>query len=134
MSTTIIIETDAQESTVIAFPDAVPTTVEVQTQYAQNFARPEKIIVEPEDAVAGDEFKSIILDGENNSAEYTIDPALFTGLTLYISGGDDVTQGAKVIADSGVIKLKSGEDLTEVDVQARQPITLYSDGTNLKEK
>lgn len=132
MSTTIIIETDAQDTTVIAFPDIVPTTVEVQTQYAQNFARPKKVVDEDQDAVSGDEFKWIDIDASLADVTYNIDPGLFTGLTLHIRV-KDATFAPTVSADSGTIKLINGDDQTSVQLINRQAIKLYSDGTNLEE-
>jgi hypothetical protein len=130
----IVNVTTGNGTNTVVIPNAPSLQVTVGTRYAETFARPEKTVDDTEAAVVGDQFRWIILDASINPADYQIDPSLFTGLTLYVAGGDDVTQGAWVSATTGTIKLKTGEDFDQVEVMARQPIVLYSDGTNLKEK
>lgn len=133
MSTTIIIESDAQDTTTLVFTDVEPTTVEVQMQYAQSFARPKKTITDNEDAEAGDEFKLIEIDASLADVDYAIDPSLFTGLTLHIKA-KDATFAPTVSASSGTIQLINGDDEATVQLAGRQVIELYSDGTNLEEQ
>lgn len=125
--------TTSEGTTAVVIPSAPTLTAVIGTRYAETSARTERTVVGDEDAVAGDQFKWIILDGGVNPAVYNIDPALFTGLTLFITA-EDVTQGATVAVDSGVIQLKNGLEQTSVQLLAMQTIYLYADGTNLKQK
>lgn len=83
-------------------------------------------------AVAADAGKLISLDASEQAVTLTIDPALFTGMTLMIRCKDN-TNGATIAVASGIIELKSGIDVTDVSLTARLTMYLYSDGTNLLE-
>jgi hypothetical protein len=113
-------------------PSSEIVVLEVGMTEALNYTKTFKTVSTSDDAEAGDQFKIIELDGSVDPVVYTIDPALFTGLTLHIRSKDN-TQQTSVAADSGVIELLTGEDVTSVVLQEREWINLLSDGTNLIE-
>lgn len=127
----IIIET-AEGSQTIIQPTVAPHIIQVSTQPIEVYSRTQKIIDDTVDAILNDDKKWLAIDASVADVNYNINPALFTGLTFYIRV-KDATFVPTVSADSGTIQLINGDDQTSVQLVNRQPIKLYSDGTNLIE-
>lgn len=94
--------------------------------------RPILPVDEDYNAVAADAGKLISLDATGQAVTLTIDPTLFTGMTLMIRCKAN-TNGVTIAAATGIIELKSGVDVTDFAPALRQTIQLYSDGENLLE-
>lgn len=129
--TTIIIEGDGPAS-IVTTTDIVGVVVQVGAAFAAVYTRAKKTVAASAAAVAGDEFKLIELDGSAAAVIYTIDPALFTGMTMIVRSKDD-TLGTTVAQSAGNIELMNGENQTSVQLLARESIDLYSDGVKLVE-
>lgn len=123
---------NGDEATVVVVPDVVPITLQIAQMYEPTYGRAKTIITGNTAAAIGDDKKIIEIDASVGPVTYTIDPALFNGLTFVIKSSNS-TQAATVAALTGVIELKTGIDQTSVDLQTRETIRLYVNGTNLED-
>jgi hypothetical protein len=109
---------------------ASPEGVTVDLSNYQTLTTAEALIQADTTADVSHKGKLIELDGSLAAVTFTIDPALFTGYTLKIRCSD-ATNIVTVAAASGTLELESGDTPTSIELQAKQNLKLFSDGTKL---